>query len=124
MSENPRLFALFIDGDNVQVPLVPQILEKLNKYRRPIIRKVYLNRPSFPHWEEIINEYSLEPVWVPNNTTRKNAADIALVIDAMDLLYQQPDIKGFCIISSDSDFTRLATYLVGKNRFMLGIGEE
>jgi uncharacterized LabA/DUF88 family protein len=123
MSENPRRFALFIDGDNVPVPLVPHVLERLNKYRRPIVRKVFLSKPSGTQWEKVIHAYSLEPVWVPSNISGKNASDIALVIDAIELLYQQPDITGYCILSSDSDFTRLATYLVGKNKFVLGIGE-
>jgi uncharacterized protein (TIGR00288 family) len=128
MSENPKLFALFIDGDNVQqmsIALVLQMLDKISEYGNPIIKNVYLNRASLTEvWGEIINEYSLHPIWVPNNTPRKNASDIALAIDAMELLCDHSDLTGFCIVSSDSDFTRLATHLVRKNKFVLGIGEN
>jgi hypothetical protein len=123
MSENPRLFALLIDGDNVSVSLVPRIQEKIGEYGKLIIKRVYLNEPS-KNWNVIINDNSLSGVWVTNNTKGKNASDIALVIDAMDLLLTRSDLAGFCIVSSDSDFTRLAAYIVEKNKFMLGIGED
>lgn len=124
MLKNPKSFALLIDGDNVQATLVPQILDKIREYGNPIIKNVYFNKLSLEHWKPIINEYSLQPVWVPNTTTRKNASDIALVIDAMELLYERSYLTDFCIVSSDSDFTLLAKYIVGKNKFMLGIGED
>lgn len=119
------VFALLIDGDNVSLSLATKILNKISEIGKIIIKKVYLNNASLTsQWNTIINDYSLEPVWVPNNTSAKNAADIALVIDAMDLLCNRSDIEGFCIISSDSDFTRLAAHIVGKNKFILGIGED
>lgn len=125
MSDNPKSFALLIDGDNVQAALVSQILDKVfSKYGKPIIKKVYINSNQTTHWQPIINDYSLEGIWVSNNTTGKNASDIALVIDAMELLYNNADLRGFCVISSDSDFTRLASYIVGKNKYMLGIGRK
>ncbi len=126
MSENPKLFALLIDGDNVQALLVPQILDKFSEFGKPIIKRVYLNKASLTQsdWDEVINKYSLEPEYVPNNTARKNAADIALVIDVMELLYDRPDLTNFCVVSSDSDFTRLAKRIEGKNKYILGIGAE
>jgi uncharacterized LabA/DUF88 family protein len=128
MAEKPKLFVLLIDGDNVQqVTLIPKIMDKISEFGKPIIKKLYINNNSFAqieNWNGIINEYSIKPEWIPNNTTRKNAADIALVMDAMDILFNRADITGFCIVSSDSDFTRLAAYIVEKNRFMLGIGES
>jgi hypothetical protein len=124
MLENQKLFALLIDGDNVQIPLVPQLLQKITQYGKPILKKVYLNINSLAYWETIINDYSLHPVWVPNNTKGKNASDIALVIDAMELLCERPDLTEFCIVSSDGDFTQLAKHIVAKNKFVLGIGED
>lgn len=129
MSENPKLFALLIDGDNVQqisLSLVSQILDKISEYGNPIIKNTYLNSASVKskHWGEIINEHALKPIWVPNNIKGKNAADIALAIDAMELLYESPDLAGFCIVSSDSDFTGLAKRIVRKGKFVLGIGED
>lgn len=119
-----EIFALLIDGDNVPTTLIPQILDKINESINPIIRNVYLNNLSVERWQNIVNKYSLHPVWVPNNTSGKNAADIALVIDAMDLFYNDPEITGFCIISSDSDFTRLASYITRKHKIVLGVGEK
>jgi hypothetical protein len=124
MSEKSDVFALLIDGDNIQAAHVPKMLEKIGEEGNPIIRRVYLNFSSITQWQAIINECSLDPVWVPNNTTGKNAADIALVIGAMDLLCNHADLTGFCIVSSDSDFTQLAKHIKGLNRFVLGIGED
>jgi uncharacterized protein (TIGR00288 family) len=124
MAEDLKLFALLIDGDNISALLVPQILQKISDYGNPIIKDVYVNSTSSKKWQEIINEHSLNPVWVPNNVAGKNASDIALVIDAMNLLCNRPDITGFCVVSSDSDFTRFASYVVRNNKFILGIGKE
>src|SRR5689334_22255812 len=111
MSENTKL-ALLIDGDNVSLSLIPQILNEISRYSKPLISKVYLNNASLTSWQSLINEHSLHPMWIPNNTTRKNAADIALVIDAMEILYERTYITDFCIVSSDSDFTQLARYII------------
>jgi uncharacterized protein (TIGR00288 family) len=126
MSENSELMALLIDGDNANSAHVPMILNKISEYGEPIIMRVYLNKSSLTQstWDEAINKYSLEPVYVPNNTPRKNAVDIALVIDAMELLYERPDLTRFCIVSSDSDFTRLAKRVKGRNKYILGVGRE
>ena len=124
MSENQNLFAVLIDGDNAQSALIQQILKKVGEYGKPIIRRVYANKSSMQQWELPINEYSLKAKWVPNNTPRKNASDIALVIDAMDLLYHRTDLTGFFIVSSDSDFAELAKYIGTKNKDVFGIGEE
>lgn len=125
MLDHSNLFALLIDGDNLQVSFVPQILDKIHEYGNPIIKNVYLNRNSLTsEWDELINEHTIQPIYVPNNTPRKNAVDIAITIDAMELLFERKDLSGFCIISSDSDFTRLADYIVRKSRFVLGMGED
>lgn len=118
-----QLFALLIDGDNIQSAFVPHILNKLNSYGKTIFRRVYLSDPA-KSWTPTINEYSLKAVWVTNNTKGKNAADITLVIDAMDLLYNNENLTGFCIASSDSDFTALARYIEEKGKTVLGIGES
>ena len=85
---------------------------------------MFLNKTSISQWEVPINQLSLTPVWVPNNTTRKNAADIELAIDAMELVYDRNDLAGFCIVSSDSDFTGLARRLIAKDKRVLGVGER
>lgn len=124
MSKNTNLMALLIDGDNVQATIIQQLLFEINKHGNPIIKKVFLNKESLTKWEVPINQFSLSPVWVPNNTRGKNAADIELVIDAMELLYERQDLAGFCIVSSDSDFTGLAKRIVAKGKPVLGIGEN
>jgi uncharacterized LabA/DUF88 family protein len=126
MSEEQRLYALLIDGDNVKASFIPQILDAISKQGDPIIRKVYLNKDSVTQstWDEVINNCALKPEYVPNNTSGKNAADIALVMDATNLLWEQPEITDFCIVSSDSDFTRLAIHIKAKGKTMWGIGER
>jgi uncharacterized LabA/DUF88 family protein len=126
MAEKPHSFVVLIDGDNIELALIPKIIDKVSEFGKPIIKKLYLNNsslPQLPKLSPIINTYTIQPEWIPNNTSRKNAADIALVIDAMHYIYNGDDITAFCIVSSDSDFTGLAAYIVGKNLFMLGIGE-
>ena len=119
-----KLIAILIDGDNVQPSVVEKLLGEVStKHGNPIIKRVFLNNASIKKWESQINRHSLRPVWVPNKTSRKNAADIELVIDAMELLYERQDLTAFCIVSSDSDFTGLAKRLTAKDKKVLGVGE-
>jgi uncharacterized protein (TIGR00288 family) len=124
MSENRKLFALLIDGDNVSTAFMPQILHELNQYGELRISRVFHNKTTLEKWEQIAREYFIEPIWVPDNTEHKNAVDIALVMDAMTLLHDSPEITGFCIVATDSDYTRLARHLNSRGKFVLGIGAE
>lgn len=124
MSKKTNPIALLIDGDNVPPSLVPLLLDEVSKYGNPIIREVFINKKSLDSWDPCVNEFSLNPHYVPNNTKGKNAADIALVIRALQLFYEREDLKHFCIVSSDSDFTGLAKHIVAGGKYLLGVGEE
>ena len=97
MSKKKPPIAVLIDGDNVLngATIIEKVLFEIKEHGKPIIKKVFLNKDSLATWEAPINQFSLTPVWVPNNTSRKNAADIELAIDAMELLYTRPDLAGF-----------------------------
>jgi uncharacterized protein (TIGR00288 family) len=123
MSENSKIFALLIDGDNISTGIFGDIWKILEEYGDLRICKVFHNKTTMEQWEQIANEYGIEPVWVPNNIKNKNSVDIALVMEAMILLYERKEIEGFCIVSSDSDYTRLARHLKTHGKFVLGIGK-
>lgn len=119
-----RRLALLIDADNAQASLVPKIVNVVNKHGVMTIRRVYGNWSS-PHlngWKDVLHTYALDPVQQFSYVPGKNSTDIALVVDAMDILHTESDLEGFCIVSSDSDFTRLATRIRQDNRFVMGIG--
>lgn len=124
MDTNRRL-ALMIDGDNAQASLLPQMLAEVNKYGTITIRRVYgdWTEPEMKSWKEVLHNYALQPVQQFRYTQGKNATDSALIIDAMDILYTA-GVDGFCIASSDSDYTRLATRIREKNLFVMGIGRS
>lgn len=124
MEKNLRL-ALLIDGDNAQAALIEPMLAEVSKYGVMIIRRVYgdWSQTNLNSWKEVLNNYALHPEQQFAYTKGKNATDIALVIDAMDFLHTA-DIDGICIVSSDSDYTRLATRIREKNLFVMGIGKQ
>ncbi len=124
MEMNRRL-ALMIDGDNAQASLLPQMLAEVNKYGTITIRRVYgdWTEPEMKSWKEVLHNYALQPVQQFRYTQGKNATDSALIIDTMDILYTA-GVEGFCIASSDSDYTRLATRIREKNLFVMGIGRS
>src|SRR6185436_19932015 len=115
MEANLRL-ALMIDGDNAQATLLPQMLAEVSKYGTMTIRRVYgdWSEPSLKSWKEILHIYAIQPSQQFSYTKGKNATDIALIIDAMDILHAG-SVDGFCIASSDSDYTRLATRIREQN---------
>lgn len=125
MSNNSRLLALLIDGDNAQASLLPEMLAEINKYGTGIIRRVYgdWTEPQMKSWKEVLHTYALQPVQQFRYTMGKNSTDSALIIDAMDILYTT-EVSGFCIASSDSDYTRLATRIRERNLFVMGIGRS
>ncbi len=117
-------FAVLIDADNISSKYVVTIFEELEKYGLSTYRRIYGNWSKGNGWSEgMLLEYSIMPVQQFSYTTGKNATDMAMVIDAMDILYKNK-VQGFCLVTSDSDFTRLAMRLREENMFVLGMGES
>ena len=123
--DTTRRLALMIDGDNAQASLLPQMLAEVSKYGVMTIRRVYgdWTTPQLKSWKEVLHTYALKPEQQFSYTTGKNATDSALIIDAMDIIYAA-GVDGMCIVSSDSDYTRLATRIREKNLFVMGIGRN
>lgn len=117
--------ALLIDSDNVSPRYISGILSELSKYGKITIRRMYgdWSQDRLHSWMRCSSRFSLTPVMQPNNTPGKNASDIGLIIDAMDILYTG-DVQGFCLVSSDGDFNKLATRLREAGKFVIGMGEK
>jgi uncharacterized LabA/DUF88 family protein len=124
MAINRRL-AFMIDGDNAQASLLGEMLAEASKYGLLTIRRVYgdWTEPQLKSWKQVLHAYAIQPVQQFRYTVGKNATDSAMIIDAMDILYTA-GIDGFCLVSSDSDYTRLATRIREKNMFVMGIGKQ
>ena len=117
--------AMLIDADNVSARYISGILSELSKYGKITMRRMYgdWSQDRLHSWLGCASRYSLTPVMQPNNTPGKNASDIGLIIDAMDILYTG-DVQGFCIVSSDGDFNKLATRLREAGKVVIGMGEK
>lgn len=117
--------AVLIDGDNAQAKIVQEILDEVSKYGKATIRRIYgdWTSPHLNSWKAVINQHSFSPVQKFSYTTGKNSTDSSLIIDAMDILHSHK-IDGFCIVSSDSDFTGLAKRIREEGLFVMGIGEK
>jgi uncharacterized protein (TIGR00288 family) len=117
--------AVLIDADNVPASSIDEILTEVSRFGEATVKRIYGDFTAGPSssWNEVLQEYAIKPVQQFAYTPRKNATDIALVIDAMDLLYTR-NFDGFCLVSSDSDFTGLATRIREEGLTVLGIGEE
>ncbi|MFN8371922.1 MAG: NYN domain-containing protein [Anaerolineae bacterium] len=124
MAVNRRL-AFMIDGDNAQAALLGEMLAEASKYGLLTIRRVYgdWTEPQLKSWKQVLHAYAIQPVQQFRYTVGKNATDSAMIIDAMDILYTA-GVDGFCLVSSDSDYTRLATRIREKNLFVMGIGKQ
>lgn len=117
--------AVLIDADNVPYANVKEMLEEIAKNGTPTIKRIYADwtKPTVSGWKNILLENAITPVQQYSYTTGKNSSDSALIIDAMDILYSGK-VDGFCIVSSDSDFTRLATRLREAGMKVIGFGEK
>lgn len=117
--------AVLIDADNVPYSNVKGMMEEIAKYGTPTFKRIYADwtRPTVSGWKSVLLENAITPVQQYSYTTGKNSSDSALIIDAMDILYSG-NVDGFCIISSDSDFTRLATRLREAGMKVFGFGEK
>ena len=118
-------FAVLIDGDNAQASLLPQILAEVSKVGLITIKRIYgdWTTTNMNQWKESLHKYAIQPIQQFRYTTGKNATDSAMIIDAMDLLHNS-DVQGFCIVSSDSDYTRLATRIREDGLSVIGVGEK
>lgn len=117
--------AVLIDGDNIPSAHVKEMMEEITKYGNPTIKRIYgdWTRPGLTKWKNILLENAITPIQQYGYTKGKNATDSAMIIDAMDILYSGK-VDGFCLVSSDSDFTRLATRLREAGMQVIGIGEK
>jgi NYN domain/OST-HTH/LOTUS domain len=117
--------AILIDGDNAQANLLPQTLVEAGKYGLVTVRRIYgdWTTSSMNSWKDVLNFHAVQPVQQFRYTVGKNATDSAMIIDAMDLLHSGV-VDGFCLVSSDSDYTRLATRIRESGVFVMGIGEK
>ena len=117
--------AVLIDADNVPYSNIKGMLEEIAKYGNPTFKRIYADwtKPTVSGWKSVLLEYAITPIHQYSYTTGKNATDSAMIIDAMDILYSGR-VDGFCIISSDSDFTRLATRLREAGMRVFGFGEK
>ncbi|MFA5298446.1 MAG: NYN domain-containing protein [Lutibacter sp.] len=117
--------AVLIDGDNIPSKYIKEMIEEIAKYGTPTIKRIYgdWTKPQLGKWKTILLENAITPIQQYSYTTGKNATDSAMIIDAMDILYSN-NVNGFCLASSDSDFTRLATRLRESGMQVYGIGEK
>lgn len=123
--DNQMRLAILIDADNAQPAIMEGLQEEVAKYGIASIKRIYgdWSSDSMRGWKSILLDYSLQPVQQYPYTRGKNATDMAMIIDAMDILYQSK-MDGFCLISSDSDFTPLAQRVRQEGLVVFGFGEE
>lgn len=117
--------AVLIDADNVPYAMVKEMMEEIAKYGVPTFKRIYADwtKPTVKGWKEVLLENAITPIQQYSYSKGKNSSDSAMIIDAMDILYSGK-VDGFCIVSSDSDFTRLAIRLREAGMTVIGIGEK
>lgn len=125
MEKTDIRFAVLIDADNISAKKIKDILDEIAKYGTPTIKRIYgdFTDVRLTPWKSVLLDNSITPIQQYAYTTGKNATDSALIIDAMDILHRE-SVDGFCIVSSDSDFTRLASRLRESGKQVLGFGEK
>ncbi len=126
MSDNKTVkLAVLIDADNAQASLVAELLAEVAKFGVASIKRAYgdWTTTNLKQWKEHLNKHAIQPIQQFSYTTGKNATDASLIIDAMDILHEN-SLDGFCLISSDSDFTRLATRIRESGLIVYGFGEK
>ena len=125
-SANKELkLAVLIDADNVPYSNVKGMMQEIAKFGTPTTKRIYADwtKPNANGWKTVLLEHAITPIQQYSYTVGKNSSDSAMIIDAMDLLYSDK-VDGFCIVSSDSDFTRLAIRLRESGKKVIGIGEK
>ena len=123
--EKDKNLAVLIDGDNIPSKYIKEMMLEIAKYGNPTVKRIYgdWTKPHLNKWKSVLLEHAINPIQQYSYTTGKNATDSAMIIDAMDILYSG-QVDGFCIASSDSDFTRLATRIRETGLTVIGIGEK
>jgi uncharacterized LabA/DUF88 family protein len=124
-NERARRIAMLIDGDNAQPSLISNMLAETGKYGQVTIRRIYgdWTTANMSGWKDTLQTNAIQPIQQFRYTIGKNATDSAMIIDCMDILYEGV-VDGFCLVSSDSDYTRLATRIREKGVFVMGIGKK
>lgn len=125
LNDSDLRLAVLIDADNIPHRHVQRMMEEIARYGTPTFKRIYgdWTRPTVAGWKAVLLQNAITPVQQYSYTTGKNSTDSAMIIDAMDILYSAK-VEGFCIVSSDSDFTRLATRLREAGMKVIGIGEK
>lgn len=120
-----RRIAMLIDGDNAQASLIEKMVAEASKYGLVTIRRVYgdWTTTQMKSWKDVLSTHAMQAIQQFQNSIGKNSTDSAMIIDAMDILYEGT-VNGFCLVSSDSDYTRLATRIREKGVFVMGIGKN
>ncbi len=123
--EKDRKIAVLIDADNVSDKYIKYIFDEISNHGTPTYKRIYgdWTKPQLAPWKTVLLNYSISPIQQYGYTTGKNSTDAALIIDAMDILYSK-NVDGFCIVSSDSDFTKLAARLREAGMYVIGMGEK
>ena len=124
-SKTRHNLAMLIDGDNAQAALLSKMIVEAAKYGQVTVRRIYgdWTTTNMKSWKDILNFHAFQPIQQFRYTVGKNATDSAMIIDAMDILHSGA-VDGFCLVSSDSDYTRLATRIRETGIFVMGIGEK
>lgn len=124
VNTNQKL-AVLIDADNAQASVIQELLAEVSRYGTATIKRAYgdWTTPQLKSWKEVLHTLAIQPIQQFSYTTGKNATDSALIIDAMDVLHTG-QVDGFCLVSSDSDFTRLATRIREAGLVVYGFGER
>ena len=125
MKESQTMLAVLIDADNAQPSITEALFSEVAKYGVASIKRIYgdWTTPQLSGWKQVLLDYSIQPIQQFRYTIGKNATDSAMIIDAMDLLYKRR-FDGFCLVSSDSDFTRLASRIREEGLIVYGFGES
>lgn len=120
-----KKIAVLIDAENVSHKYIKYIMDELTNHGTPTYKRVYgdWTKPQMSPWKPVLLKHSIAPIQQYSYTTGKNSTDAALIIDAMDILYSG-SVDGFCIVSSDSDFTKIAARLREAGMYVLGMGEK
>jgi uncharacterized LabA/DUF88 family protein len=125
MMDNNTKLAVLIDADNAQPSIIKELLAEISRYGTASVKRIYgdWTTEKLKGWKTVLNELAIQPIQQFAYTIGKNATDSSLIIDAMDLLHTG-HLNGFCLVSSDSDFTRLATRIREAGLVVYGFGEK
>lgn len=125
LTNGRQKIAILIDGDNAQSSILPQMLVEAGRHGQVTVRRIYgdWTTSNMNSWKETLNYHAFQPIQQFRYTVGKNVTDSAMIIDAMDILHSGV-VDGFCLVSSDSDYTRLATRIREAGVFVMGIGEK